>query len=161
MRLLERFPPRKRMSHGDHPGPLCVLKHLGWFHTSVQLHPQSMSSLLTLACGWTLGPVAQLRRNSRPNSFCRITALAEGTGRRVVSAEGWRQCLTLSLPFHLALWPPFKLLCLVWAAPAPLLRPSSPCALGKISTLSWMLQAETTDLSRYSGAKIWGNHMSS
>lgn len=68
--------------------------------------------------------------------------MAEETGRRVVSAEGWEQHLTLSLPFHLALWPPFNLFYLVLDASALLLRLSGPSALGKIPTLSWMLQAE-------------------
>lgn len=68
--------------------------------------------------------------------------MAEGTGRQVVSAEGWGQYLTPSLPFHLAVWPPFNIFCLVWAVPAPLLKPSGTSALGKIPSLSWMLQAK-------------------
>lgn len=94
-------------------------------------------------CRWTVYLVAHLSRNSSPNSSSyRIAALAEGAGRRVVSAEDWGHYLTSSLPFHLAVWPPFNFFCLVWAVPAPLLKPSGPSALGKIPTLSWIVQAK-------------------
>lgn len=95
--------------------------------SSVKPHPQSISSLLILAGGLWVLYVAQLSRNSSPDSsFC----------RRVVSAS------LLLCPSILLSGLPSTFFYLVWAASAPLLRPSCPSALGKIPTLSWMLQAE-------------------